>query len=153
MVNSYKPDPRLPPDQQLLPTVARRLQQEKWEKEGKFGDVYDKEFRPLNENVFLKPPEKDNNPASEEESQQPADEWPLKVEVAKSPTLRQGSYSTMPKISDKPPLSPLPSPRTPATPHTPQQEQATSRPEKKMPERIPPQADDKNDGCGCCVVM
>ncbi len=27
MVSAYRPDPRLPPDQQLLPTVARRLQQ------------------------------------------------------------------------------------------------------------------------------
>uniref|UniRef100_A0A8H7KEI3 Uncharacterized protein n=1 Tax=Bionectria ochroleuca TaxID=29856 RepID=A0A8H7KEI3_BIOOC len=56
MVNSYKPDPRLPPDQQMLPTVARRLQQEKWEKEGTYGDVYDKDFRPLNDKALLKPP-------------------------------------------------------------------------------------------------
>ncbi|KAG9239268.1 hypothetical protein BJ875DRAFT_345975, partial [Amylocarpus encephaloides] len=34
LASMYKPDPRLPPDQQLLPTVARRLQQEQWEKEG-----------------------------------------------------------------------------------------------------------------------
>lgn len=27
----YKPDPRLPPEQQLLPTHAKRLQQEQWE--------------------------------------------------------------------------------------------------------------------------
>ena len=57
MISAYKPDPRLPPDQQLLPTVAKRLQQEKWEQEGKFGNIYDKEFRPLNEEGFLKPPE------------------------------------------------------------------------------------------------
>ena len=28
----FKPDPRLPPDQQLLPTHAKKLQQEQWEK-------------------------------------------------------------------------------------------------------------------------
>ncbi|CAM1502785.1 Fc.00g075610.m01.CDS01 [Cosmosporella sp. VM-42] len=152
LVNTYKPDPRLPPDQQLLPTVARRLQQEKWEKEGKFGDVYDKEFRPLNDNAFLKPPEPEKSPSAEEENQQQSDEWPLRVETTKSP--RQGSYSTMPKISDKPLLSPLPSPRTPMTPHALEQEQTTSRPEPKAPERQPQEpAEDTKDGCGCCIVM
>ncbi|KAL2162858.1 hypothetical protein VTH06DRAFT_6694 [Thermothelomyces fergusii] len=57
MISAYRPDPRLPPDQQLLPTVAKRLQQEKWEREGKFGNIYDKEFRPLTDEGFLKPPE------------------------------------------------------------------------------------------------
>src|SRR6201999_1549016 len=32
----YSPDPKLPPEQQLLPTVAKRLQQEQWEREGKY---------------------------------------------------------------------------------------------------------------------
>ncbi|KAK7749597.1 hypothetical protein SLS53_000173 [Cytospora paraplurivora] len=65
MVSAYRPDPRLPPDQQLLPTVARRLQQEKWEQEGKFGNVYDKDFRPLTDEGFLSPPA--NKPSSSSE--------------------------------------------------------------------------------------
>lgn len=76
MINSYKPDPRLPPDQQLLPTVARRLQQEQWEKEGKFGNVYDKDFRPLNEQDHSKSPEPYppwQSPESEEEPAEPAE--------------------------------------------------------------------------------
>jgi len=48
----YKPDPRLPPDQQVIPTHAKRMQQEQWEKEGKFGNVYDTSFRPLNQEEF-----------------------------------------------------------------------------------------------------
>ena len=32
LATMYKPDPRLPPDQQLLPTHAKRLQEEQWEK-------------------------------------------------------------------------------------------------------------------------
>ncbi|KAJ6442179.1 TeaA receptor TeaR [Purpureocillium lavendulum] len=147
MLNSYKPDPRLPPDQQLLPTVARRLQQEKWEKEGKFGDTYDKDFRPLNDNEFQKPPEPDFNAAQTEEETPHADEWPLKPGVAKSPTLRQGSYSTMPKISDKPlPVSPITSPRA-----------TTSGPPAQEKEQPPPapveDSEEKKGGCGCCVVM
>ncbi|KAK8211574.1 hypothetical protein M8818_003229 [Zalaria obscura] len=45
----YKPDPRLPPDQQLLPTLAKKKMQEQWEKEGKTGDAYDRDLRLLND--------------------------------------------------------------------------------------------------------
>lgn len=155
MANAYKPDPRLPPDQQLLPTVARRLQQEQWEKEGKFGDAYDKEFRPINDNVYLRPPEAEPAPADEElRSQETSSEWPLKPEAtAKSPTLRQGSYSTMPKISDKPPGSPIPSPRTPMTPQPPmhtEPQSAQVQPFQRIEQEEP---EPKKGGCGCCVVM
>ncbi|KAF5018631.1 hypothetical protein F66182_9381 [Fusarium sp. NRRL 66182] len=163
MINSYKPDPRLPPDQQLLPTVARRLQQEKWEKEGKFGDVYDKEFRPLNDNALTKPDQLERREGETEEKDKeatPTDgEWPLKLEPTKSPTQRAGGYSTMPKISDKP-HSPLPSPRTPISPTThqaPPQEQPKAEPSTEppvqQPQRQPPPEDDSKGGCGCCVVM
>ncbi|KAF4555841.1 Hypothetical protein D9617_2g058060 [Elsinoe fawcettii] len=45
----YKPDPMLPPDQQLLPTHAKKLMQERWEAEGASSDVFDKDFKPLRE--------------------------------------------------------------------------------------------------------
>ena len=35
----YKPDPRLPPDQQMLPTHAKRLQQEQWEQARKASEL------------------------------------------------------------------------------------------------------------------
>ncbi|KAI8412714.1 hypothetical protein FOFC_05980, partial [Fusarium oxysporum] len=169
MINSYKPDPRLPPDQQLLPTVARRLQQEKWEKEGKFGDVYDKDFRPLNDNELGKPDQLDQADKTEETDEKqretsPEGEWPLKLEPTKSPTQRAGGYSTMPKISDKPQNSPLPSPRTPLSPNAPNAPQApaqeqskpepsTERPVQQHPQQPQPAEDDSKGGCGCCVVM
>ncbi|KAF4471832.1 hypothetical protein FALBO_1250 [Fusarium albosuccineum] len=159
MVNAYKPDPRLPPDQQLLPTVARRLQQEKWEKEGKFGDVYDKDFRPLNDHALLKPQDgerAEDQDDREKEKSPTEDEWPLKLEPTKSPTQRQGGYSTMPKISDKH-HSPLPSPRTPVAPHTPHappQEEPKPEPTQAPVQQPPaPADDDSKGGCGCCVVM
>ncbi len=149
MVSAYRPDPRLPPDQQLLPTVARRLQQERWEKEGKFGNVYDKEFRPLTDEGFLKPPEATANPTDEKEQ---AEEWPLKTENlrAQPPPRSPGSYSTMPKIQDKPPLtplSPLPSPRN--HPVRPLPEEVLRIPEPPVDERPVKE----KGGCGCCVVM
>lgn len=161
MISAYRPDPRLPPDQQLLPTVARRLQQEKWEREGKFGNVFDKEFRPLNDEGFLQPPEPaDENPAAapevqdeqQQQQQQQQQEkrlrgdWPLGPEPTCSPPLvRTGSYSTIPKINDKFNLSPLPSPRG-AEPRRPSPVIRTPPPPEDTQEK-------KKGGCGCCVVM
>ena len=147
MVSAFIPDPRLPPDQQLLPTVARRLQQEKWEREGKVSSIYDKEFRPLSDE-FLKAPEPNEKLAPENvpepESEPPQGDWPLKAE--KSPSLKPNSYSTMPRISDKPNLTPLPSPRTPV-PQTP-----NAAPAGGMSEP-PEELSEPKGGCGCCVVM
>jgi hypothetical protein len=158
MVSAFQPDPRLPPDQQLLPTVARRIQQEKWEKEGKFGNIYDKEFRPLTDKGFLKPPEPENTPAPQvEEEPRLLDEWPLKTESIKSPGLRpgHGSYSTMPRIQDKPVVSPLPSPRTPVGqqhyPSPQQQHQPEIQQVTRLPE--PPEEPVEKKGCACCIVM
>lgn len=148
MIGSYKPDPRLPPDQQLLPTVARRLQQEKWEKEGKFGTVYDKEFRPLTDDALLSPPEVAGPSAIPKDEEKKGDEWPLKPE-SKSPTLKQGTYSTIPKISEKPQMSPLPSPRSPNPAATMTQPPPAQEPVQRMPEA----EDSKKGGCGCCIIM
>ncbi|RYP78237.1 hypothetical protein DL771_000714 [Monosporascus sp. 5C6A] len=154
MISAYKPDPRLPPDQQLLPTVAKRLQQEKWEQEGKFGNIYDKEFRPLNEEGFLKTPEaeepKDGN--NDDDGEERQDEWPLRAD-AKSPSPSRpgtGSYSTMPKIQDKPNVSPLPSPRLP-------QQQTQTQIKTTQTIRVPEPPEEEQEkskgGCGCCTIM
>ncbi|KAI0525628.1 hypothetical protein F5B22DRAFT_352704 [Xylaria bambusicola] len=145
MISAYQPDPRLPPDQQLLPTVAKRLQQEKWEQEGSFGNIYDKEFRPLNKDTLIKPPEAEKHPDSEDQ-----DEWPLKPEARVPTPNRPGtsSYSTMPKIQDTPAMNPLGSPRSM------QQVQTQTTAAVKVVDP-PAQTEDENgkDGCGCCVVM
>ncbi len=148
MVSAYKPDPRLPPDQQLLPTVAKRLQQEKWEQEGKFGNIYDKEFRPLNDEGFAKPPPEVERPTDDEQHQ---DEWPLRADV-KSPTSgRPGtsSYSTMPRIQDK-------SAKPPSITTSPRPQQQNQMPEIQAI-RVPDAPDEPEEkakgGCGCCIVM
>ncbi|KAH6603269.1 hypothetical protein Trco_008044 [Trichoderma cornu-damae] len=176
MVNSYRPDPRLPPDQQLIPTVARRLQQEKWEQEGTFGTAYDKDFRPLNDNPLLRegsaplgeakqePPAREDEEEEEEQAQAQAPdagqsgEWPLKAEPPKSTAVRLGSsYSTMPKISDvQPPKSPLPGQRPPMTPQGAAQSQSQLSEKAQSAQRMPDVPDDqdqKGGGCGCCVIM
>lgn len=164
MISAYKPDPRLPPDQQLLPTVAKRLQQEKWEQEGKFGTVYDKDFRPLTDEGFLSPPATMPSSSTDniikQEVEKP-DEWPLRSpEAPKSPASigRSSTYSTMPKIQDKPASSPLPSPKPPSQPvmpsppPRPQPPQITRVPDVSEKEE-PKVTKKKGGGCGCCIVM
>ncbi|KAM0259722.1 hypothetical protein ACHAQJ_003156 [Trichoderma viride] len=170
MVNSYRPDPRLPPEKQIIPTVAKRLQQEKWEQEGTFGTAYDKDFRPLNDSSLVRensvPLEetRQDPPAQQEEEEiqpldaGPSDEWPLRTEPPRSPVVRLGSsYSTMPKISDmQPPKSPLPGQRRPMTPQEPTQSQSQLSEKAQNTQRIPDVPDDQDQkagGCGCCVVM
>jgi hypothetical protein len=155
LATMYKPDPRLPPDQQLLPTVAKRLQQEQWEKEGKFGNVYDTSFRPLNDAEL---PQKRIPPPIMLEpypklDKQPSAEWPLKA--PKSPALSTGrpgtagrteSYSVMPKV--------MPSPRLGTTPHMgiPQGVGPLPNPKPPTPTQEVPETKEKG-GCGCCVIM
>ena len=144
LASMYKPDPRLPPDQQLLPTVAKRLQQEQWEKEGKFGNAYDTSFRPLNDEQFLQQPDlvSQTIEVEQEKEDDGNGEWPLRG--PKSPTTSTGrpgtagGYSTMPKIT-----SPSGTP------------QGVSLPDPKpSPIRMQePPEDAKKGGCGCCVVM
>lgn len=158
MVSAYKPDPRLPPDQQLLPTVARRLQQEQWEKEGKFGSVFDKNFRPLtNDFEGINGPPELQRPQVKE---RPQDEWPLRPDAlrvdTKSPTpSRPGtsSYSTMPKLQSQPMIGPLTSPRLPNLQPLPTQvTKVPTAPEQPQP-MVLEKGKRKSGGCGCCVVM
>ncbi|RKF82567.1 hypothetical protein GcM3_023008 [Golovinomyces cichoracearum] len=134
----YKPDPRLPPDQQLLPTIAKRLQQEKWEKEGKFGNVYDTSFRPLNDQSPVSRPALQPIQAGMSEDPQ-NDEWPL--QSPKSPNLSTGrpgtagGYSTMPKIIE-PPVNTNSKP--------------SSKPLVKAPE--PPEVKEEKR-FKCCIIM
>lgn len=145
LATMYKPDPRLPPDQQLLPTVAKRLQQEQWEKEGKFGTAYDTQFRPMNEEQFHERPNSQIilDPIETEKPQE--NNWPL-LEQAKSPTLSTGrpgtagGYSTMPKIKDTaPPPSPKPI--------------LALQPQRQPLEVQEPPQKKRSGGCGCCTVM
>jgi len=43
LASMYAPDPRLPPEQQMLPTHAKRMAREQWEKDGSAGQYYDRD--------------------------------------------------------------------------------------------------------------
>lgn len=155
----YKPDPRLPPDQQIIPTHAKRMQQEQWENQGRPGSMYDKDFRQLNDEDMADKRLSQLNPIDIENARETG-EWPLpsptklehseapleKVDTnrAKSPVVEQGAYKLTPTIpqgvrSPSPKLAP---PIAPAQPKP-----ATTR----LPEPKEEEVKEKK-GC-CCIVM
>lgn len=170
----YKPDPRLPPEEQMLPTHAKKLAQEQWEREGKTGSVYDTEFRLLNTDDFARPeakPKEEQAPEPQKEEEQPP-QWPLSTpptEKAESDNLRPGNggsqhggYSTMPAVrvpspqvqqrssSSTPPAKVAP----PIRPATETRSSTTVRPTERIRVQDPPDKEGKEKkSCGCCVVM
>jgi hypothetical protein len=132
----YKPDPRLPPDQQMLPTLAKKMQQEQWEKEGRTPNTYDRDFAPLAvypNDMPPVPPKTDEfiQPAEEKDREPPQ---PPKSPEPPRPNTSTG-YSTMPKVQDTPPLG------------------LTPNPNWNPPVVTAQQQPKKEKSCGCCIVM
>ncbi|KAF2824745.1 hypothetical protein CC86DRAFT_353282 [Ophiobolus disseminans] len=162
LATMYKPDPRLPPDQQIIPTHAKRMQREQWENQGRVASLYDKDFQMLNTDEFpdkrlsqlsqLQPVDLDK--ARENESwplQSPAKQPSLEqmdTNVNKSqpqpPSNEQGGYKLTPNIPQSPRA---PSPRL-APPIVP----AGAPPPKttRLPEPVEEAKEKK--GCGCIVM-
>lgn len=139
LATMYKPDPRLPPDQQILPTLAKKMQQEQWEKEGRTPTTYDRDFAPLavypNDMPPSAPPKTDE-PEEPEPLETPQIEEPPKARTPEPPRPNTSTgYSTMPKVQDTPPLGLTPHPNW-----TPPVVTAEEKPKKEK-------------SCGCCVVM
>lgn len=166
----YKPDPRLPPDQQMLPTHAKRMMQEQWERDGKTGTVYDKDFRLLNDEE-IKPPlsfsniDFDHNGRVSPGKRSPspkkelspngsvtANGWPLtpKSDTGSVRPGTSGGYKITPTIPSTPTIQ-----RSSAA--SPVQAQPTVDHPPHNPTPRVPELDEKEEstpkkGC-CCVVM
>lgn len=146
LATMYKPDPRLPPEQQLLPTHAKRMQQEGKTSSGS-GSTVNGDFGPLaahtQDGLQILPPS--SLPAQKDEMDKPATPepgWPLKCLPNKengSPGAAgtdHGGYSTIPKVQS----SPNTAAGTVTTP--------------RVTEQLPQQHSGKaSRGCPCCVVM
>ncbi|KXT12131.1 hypothetical protein AC579_7500 [Pseudocercospora musae] len=172
----YKPDPRLPPDQQMLPTHAKRMMQDKWEKEGKTGTIYDKHFNLLNEEDMRPknsppltlhidrgangrlPPANTPSPKKISPSGSTAGNgWPLSArsEAGKSDasSMRPGTsggYKITPTIPTTPSIqrSAAPSPVPPQVPMQGEAHNTTPR----VPDLDEKQEAAPKKGC-CCVIM
>lgn len=136
LATMYKPDPRLPPDQQMLPTLAKKMQQEQWEKEGRTPNTYDRDFAPLAvyPNDIPPVPPKADDPPKPTEEKEPELPQPPKSPEPPRPNTSTG-YSTMPKVQDTPPLGLTPNPNW-----NPPVVSAQEQPKKEK-------------SCGCCIVM
>lgn len=146
LATMYKPDPRLPPEQQLLPTHAKRMQQERKTGSGS-GSTFDGDFGPLaahtHDGLQILPTS--SLPADKVETEKPATPepgWPLKSLPNKengSPGATgtdHGGYSTIPKVQS----SPNPTAGAVSNPRVTQQ----------LQQQQPGKA---SRGCPCCVVM
>lgn len=176
IASMYKPDPRLPPDQQILPTVAKRMMQEQWEREGKLGSVYDKQFRLLNDDEIQpqNPPAQNNTSRPVVEQSKPAvpvkvdstdkenlppempaeleGAWPLesahKSDSASIHTGANGGYRTTPPIATTPPKRSSTTNATGELSQTP----ATKRTSVMRAPDIHEKEETRQKGC-CCVLM
>lgn len=170
IANMYKPDPRLPPDQQMLPTHAKRLAQEQWEKEGKTGTVYDRDFRLLNDEQPVQRPERKSslshrlaskeNLLEDETKKEEMPTWPLVPPIQKRTSAAtstgrpgtsgtdHGGYSIMPSLNSPkhPPGSPNPAVPSPKPIEVMRMQDPDSGPQFQEIEK-------KKSGCACCVVM
>jgi hypothetical protein len=165
LATMYKPDPRLPPDQQIIPTHAKRMQQEQWENEGRVGSMYDKDFRLLNTDetdgkrlsqidpIELER-EREDNKAREN------GEWPLPSPEKTSPLAQhsqenldtntsktQGNEQPGYKLTPTIPQGPrVPSPKLAPPIAPPEAQPKTTR----LPE---PVEEEKPKKSLCCIVM
>ncbi|TKA70296.1 hypothetical protein B0A49_05576 [Cryomyces minteri] len=152
----YKPDPRLPPEQQMLPTHAKRMLQEQWEKEGKTGSVYDRDFELLHSGEFDTRESSLPSESGVQEARKAEDlpsPWPLKSQKsetkseAKSETrseARSGGYKITPTISS-PQIRPQGVPQRPVLSPKPSQPNQVTR----LPEPLNEKSKEKKS-CACC---
>lgn len=152
----YKPDPRLPPDQQIIPTHAKRMQQEQWENEGRVGSMYDTDFRLLNTEQMGGQRLSQIDPVALEKERE-SGQWPL----SSYDTQPQQSEEKAEPNSDKSPTAEQPqfklTPTIPQTPRVPSPKPASIKrvpSEKPKTTRVPEPTDDVPEKKGkCCIVM
>jgi hypothetical protein len=147
----YKPDPSLPPDQQIIPTHAKRIAQEQWEREGRTGSMYDREFRLLNTEEFSVPVTKSKSEEPEKKDEYLSaekDPWPLPLPSPRSDRpstsgTEHGGYKTMPTIS---------SPKITQKPASPMLVSPIAPPREDVIRLEEPPEEEKKKGC-CCIIM
>jgi hypothetical protein len=155
LATMYKPDPRLPPDEQIIPTHAKRQQQAQWSETGAVPKTYDREFSPLEVHTDdgLKQP---TFSAALSEKEDQGHTWPLKpmASVRSTSTGRPGTsgsttagYSTMPKVVNTPPVGSITSPKVQSP------TSGTFQPNRLQQQQPPAEPEQKEGDCGCCVVM
>lgn len=170
LATMYKPDPRLPPDQQLIPTLAKKQQEALWAEQGAIPKAYDREFTPIavhsDHDLYLNrtpsPVKEEANPEKLSQPQPEPEPWNL-LPVNRTNSGRPGTsgsitggYSTMPKVVSPPirePGSPKPNSGS-IPPVTGGRSTTMPAPRRMQAQNLDMEEDEKTKkGCGCCVVM
>ncbi|MCJ1467229.1 hypothetical protein MMC07_005852 [Pseudocyphellaria aurata] len=170
LATMYKPDPRLPPEQQLLPTHAKRLQQEREGVPGSrgsgLGSVLDEDVghfaAPTADGLQMPSSSPEANIGRDEKkgsSHEPA--WPLKGTPTKesgspvSGVVDHGGYSTIPKMQSapSPTAGPTQSPKVGQKSLQPHPQQAKVSEDKESGKEKEREGRKKEGSCACCVVM
>ena len=153
LATMYKPDPRLPPDQQMLPTHAKRMQQEKDGASGQPSGDFAPQIEHAEDRLYLPSPGP-LNPKANGKSNEIDDEpgWPLRALPATKGdgipdpagiTEQHAGYSTIPKVQNTPPIGQAAGAAA-AGPQPASQSSTTSPQDKSR---------NANRACGCCVLM
>ena len=174
LATMYKPDPLLPPDQQLIPTLAKKQLQAQWAEEGAVPKAYDRDFTPsavYTQEDLAKNASRNNrtpSPAKQElyeEKQFDQNTFALQpiASVNSNKDGRPdtsgsitGGYSTMPKVTS-PAMRDSGSYIGSSSTAVPGGRPTNAPPPPRM--QAQNLADDKEDematkkGCGCCTVM
>lgn len=106
-LSSYKPDPSLPQDQQVIPTIAKKMQQDQWERDGVYASVYDRNLRPLKVHDTAEIGNRKNSDEDVSSNEKAA--WPLSPTLPPSeptpekeptpPPPKDGGYRAIPNVS------------------------------------------------------
>ena len=153
LATMYKPDPRLPPDQQILPTHAKRMQQEKDRTSGHPREDYASPAEHAEDRSYPTSP----SPALPEDNgnvDQIDDEagWPLRaLPAAKADgsydpagtSEQHAGYSTIPKVQNTPPIGKAVEAKTAGSQTA--ADSSTAKPQEK--------SEKASRACGCCVLM
>lgn len=154
LATMYKPDPRLPPDQQIIPTHAKKMQQEQWVSEGRVASMYDKDFQPLNTDD---PGEKRMSQllCIDTEKAQQYEEWPLASPAKQSPLEKIEQTATKTSITEQPGYKLTPSiPQSPRIPSPQPTPVVDPSPPKPTTTRLPEPVEEAKEKKGaCCIVM
>lgn len=172
LATMYKPDPRLPPEEQLIPTLAKKQMQAQWAQQGAIPTAYDRSFTPIavytdeslakevSRNRSTSPAKQ--NPPEEEKLAEPTAAWSQRpASIIRSNSGRPdtggstiGGYSTMPKMISPPIRESSPRIGGIASPEPESRSTMPAPPSRMHVQSLATDSVEKEKKfCGCCVVM
>lgn len=169
LATMYKPDPRLPPDQQLIPTLAKKQQEALWAEQGAIPKTYDRDFTPIavhSERDLARDSSRNRTPSPVKEEikkEKIAEPEPWNMMPLGSPRSNNGrpgtsgsitgGYSTMPKVVSPSLRENSPKMGSGPTPTIAGRSTNMPPPRRMQAQSLAMEDEKVKKSCGCCVVM